>query len=53
MKNWLKEKAEQTFHPDPNYQITRREKRHRWLMFFEKFLNKDFTRKHFKFINYD
>jgi len=53
MKSWLKEKAEQTFHPDPNYQITRREKRHRWLMFFEKFLNKDLTRKHFKFINYD
>ena len=53
MKIWLKGNAEQVFNPDPNYKITQREKRHRFLTFFEKLMNKDLTKKHFRSITHD
>jgi hypothetical protein len=53
MKIWLKGNAEQVFNPDPNYKITQREKRHRFLTFFEKLINKDLTKKHFRSITHD
>lgn len=50
VKPWLESSAEKRFTIDPNYQLTSREKRHRWLMKLEKAFGLDFSRKHFKLV---
>jgi glycosyltransferase involved in cell wall biosynthesis len=47
---WLESSAEKSFTIDPDYQLTKREKRHRWLMKLEKAFGLDFSRKHFKLV---
>lgn len=53
MNKWLKEKAEPFFNPDKNHLLTKREKKHRWLMLLEKWLNKDLTNKHFRLLDHE
>jgi glycosyltransferase involved in cell wall biosynthesis len=50
IKPWLASSAEKSFTIDPDYQLTKREKRHRWLMKLEKSFGLDFSRKHFKLV---
>ena len=50
VKPWLASSAEKSFTIDPNYKLTKREKRHRWLMKLEKAFGLDFSRKHFKLV---
>jgi glycosyltransferase involved in cell wall biosynthesis len=50
IKPWLKSSAEKSFTIDPDYKLSKREKRHRWLMKFEKAFGLDFSRKHFKLV---
>ena len=50
VKPWLETSAEKELRLDPNYQLTKREKRHRWLMALEKWFGLDFSRKHFKLV---
>lgn len=47
---WLAENAENTFSADPEYQLSKRERRHRWLMRLEKWLGRDLTKKHFTLV---
>ncbi len=49
-QDWLAENAENTFQVDPNYRLSKREKRHRWLMKLENLLGRDLTKKHFKLL---
>ena len=53
MKKWLRDKAEPFFFPDVKHKLTRREKKHRWLIILENFLGKDLTKKHFKIFDYE
>jgi glycosyltransferase involved in cell wall biosynthesis len=50
VKPWLESSAEKRFTIDPDYKLTKREKRHRWLMKLEKSFGLDFSRKHFKLV---
>lgn len=50
VKSWLESSAEKSFTIDPNYKLSKREKRHRWLMKLEKAFSLDFSRKHFKLV---
>jgi glycosyltransferase involved in cell wall biosynthesis len=50
IKPWLESSAEKSFTIDPDYKLSKREKRHRWLMKFEKAFGLDFSRKHFKLV---
>jgi glycosyltransferase involved in cell wall biosynthesis len=50
VKPWLESSAEKSFTIDPDYKLTKREKRHRWLMKLEKTFGLDFSRKHFKLV---
>jgi glycosyltransferase involved in cell wall biosynthesis len=50
VKPWLESSAEKSFTIDPDYKLTKREKRHRWLMKLEKAFGFDFSRKHFKLV---
>ncbi len=50
VKPWLESSAEKSFAIDPNYKLSKREKRHRWLMKLEKAFGLDFSRKHFKLV---
>ena len=50
IKPWLESSAEKSFTIDPDYQLSKREKRHRWLMKLEKAFGLDFSRKHFKLV---
>ncbi len=50
VKPWLDSSAEKSFTIDPDYKLTKREKRHRWLMKLEKAFGLDFSRKHFKLV---
>jgi glycosyltransferase involved in cell wall biosynthesis len=50
IKPWLESSAEKSFTIDPDYKLSKREKRHRWLMKLEKAFGLDFSRKHFKLV---
>ena len=50
IKPWLESSAEKSFTMDPDYTLSKREKRHRWLMKLEKAFGLDFSRKHFKLV---
>lgn len=47
VQNWLHDYAEHTFTADPNYRLSKRERRHRWLSRLEKITSKDLLKKHF------
>jgi glycosyltransferase involved in cell wall biosynthesis len=47
--NWLKNEAEKHFSPDKNHQLTKREKKHRWVMGIERLFCIKFNKKHFKY----
>lgn len=48
---WLEENAEQHFVPDADHVLTRRERRHRWMMRLESLLgHADLTHKHYKLV---
>lgn len=49
--SWLKNDAEQVLTLNPNYVVSRRDHKHRLMMWLEKLLGgKDFTKKHYKLI---
>ncbi len=50
VKPWLESSAEKSFTIDPAYKLSKREKRHRWLMKLENMFGLDFSRKHFKLV---
>lgn len=50
VQKWLDENAESTFKADPNYKLSKREKRHRWMMRLERLLGRDLTKKHFTLV---
>ena len=45
--DWLRDHAEPKFEPDISRRPTRREKRHRLMMFWEKLLGRDFSKNHY------
>jgi len=49
MVDWLR-KAKDIFTADPNYKLTRRDRRHRILLKIEKFFSLDLSKKHYKLI---
>jgi hypothetical protein len=50
MKGWIEHEAEAGFQIDPNYQLSRRDKRLRLKMALEKITGLDLSRKHFKLV---
>lgn len=50
MRDWVRDHAEQAFTPDPNYILSRRDKRQRVKMFFERTLGIDTGKDHFKLV---
>jgi len=50
VKPWLESSAEKSFTIDPNYTLSKRERRHRWLMKLENAFGLDLSRKHFKLV---
>ena len=50
VQNWLKNHAETTFNQDVNYQPTKRELKHRWMMKLEKMLDIELSKKHYKLV---
>jgi hypothetical protein len=52
VKNWLATDAEAVFTPNLEYKLTRRDKKHRWLMKLEQLLGgRDFTKKHYQLVS--
>jgi hypothetical protein len=47
-KSWLKNEAEKEFTPNPNHKLTKRERKHRWLMKLEKLFDVELSKKHFR-----
>ena len=47
-KSWLKNEAEKGFTPNPNHKLTKRERKHRWLMKLEKLFDFELSKKHFR-----
>lgn len=50
VKDWLATEAEQIFEPNVSYSPNQRERKHRWVMNFEKFFGLELSKKHFKLI---
>jgi glycosyltransferase involved in cell wall biosynthesis len=50
MQKWLRHDAQKEFTLNPDYIISKRERRHRMYMRFEKWFNLDLNKKHFKVI---
>ena len=48
MKNWLNNEAEQNFALNPNYKLTRRDKRIRIKLKIEKMLGVEISKKHYR-----
>lgn len=53
MESWLTERADDAWQPNPEYEPTSREKRHRLAMRIERALGVDLSRKHFKLVSHD
>jgi glycosyltransferase involved in cell wall biosynthesis len=47
---WFQDYAELVFMADPQYRLSKREKRHRWQMKVEKLLGRDLTKKHYRLV---
>lgn len=50
VQQWLKEDAEHVFTPDPNYRLSRRDKRHHLLMWLERLCGRYLTKKHYSVV---
>lgn len=50
VQQWLQDYAENTFKPDPNYQLSKRERRHHWLMKLERLLGRHLDKKHYELV---
>ena len=50
VQDWLAREAETDFSPDPSYQPTRRELRHRRMMQFERLLGLELSKKHYRLV---
>jgi len=50
VKTWLANDAEQYFLPNPNQQLSKRERKHRWAMNVERFFKLELTKKHYRLI---
>jgi hypothetical protein len=50
IKNWLATQAEKTLALDPNYLPTKRERKHRLAMRFERMLNLELSKKHYSLV---
>lgn len=47
---WFQDYAELVFTADPQYRLSKREKRHRWQMKVEKLLGHDLTKKYYRLV---
>ncbi|MFK5985127.1 MAG: glycosyltransferase [Pseudomonadota bacterium] len=50
VQDWLAQHAQSTFQPDPSYQPTSREKKHRWMMQLEKLFGLELSKKHYRLV---
>lgn len=50
VQQWLADYAEQKFVPDATHKLSKREKRHRWLMMLEKWLGRHLDKKHYTLV---
>lgn len=50
LENWFKEKAEPSFEPNPNYVLTRKDRRYRLMMKLEKKLDIEMSKKHYRLV---
>jgi glycosyltransferase involved in cell wall biosynthesis len=50
INTWLANEAEKNFTPNPSYQPTKRELKHRWTMKLERILSLELTKKHYRLI---
>ncbi len=50
VQQWLKDCAESSFNADPNYRLSKRDKRHHLLMWIESLVGKYLDKKHFKLV---
>lgn len=46
--DWLANEAEKNFVPDANYEASKRELKHRWVMKLERLFGLELSKKHFK-----
>lgn len=53
MHDWLAAEAEQHFEPDPQHQLTSRERKHRWAMKLERAFGLELSHKHYQLIRPD
>ncbi|CAN7266850.1 glycosyltransferase [Rhizobacter sp. LjRoot28] len=53
MHDWLAAEAEQHFQPDPQHQLTSRERKHRWAMKLERAFGLELSHKHYQLIRPD
>ena len=53
MQGWLAREAEPHFEPDPQHVPTRRERKHRWAMKFERLFGWDLSHKHYTLVRPD
>ncbi len=51
VQEWLTREAETCFVPNQNHLLTRRERRHRWMMMLERTFGCELSKKHFKLIS--
>lgn len=50
MHTWLQNCAEQQLHFNPHYRLTRRERKHRWMMQLERLFHLELSKKHYHLI---
>ena len=53
VRAWLAAEAEQEWHPDPGYRISRREGKHRFMMWLERTFGLELSKKHFRLVDED
>lgn len=51
VKNWLNREAQQNFNFNPDYQLSKREKKHRLVKKIEKLFSLDLSKKHYRLLN--
>jgi hypothetical protein len=50
LENWFKEKAETSFEPNPNYVLTRKDRRYRLMMKLETKFDLEMSKKHYRLV---
>jgi hypothetical protein len=53
VREWLATEAEQEWRPDPGYRISRREGKHRLMMWMERTFGLELSKKHFRLVDED